>query len=206
MSTVIIGVLALQGDFAEHIDTFKKCENVECREIRKTEQLEGLHALVIPGGESTVMIKLLVEFGMFDAVKSLGSSGTPMFGTCAGCIMLAQGIEERPNQKTLALSNVMVARNAYGTQVDSFESGITGDDMVFGGTPLTAVLIRAPKITKVGPEVKVLASHGPDPVLVQQDNLLLCTFHPEITGDTRIHAYFTKFVRDTAKPFKLASA
>mmetsp|Transcript_33101 Transcript_33101/g.51574 ORF Transcript_33101/g.51574 Transcript_33101/m.51574 type:complete len:203 (-) Transcript_33101:267-875(-) len=200
--SVKIGVLALQGDFAEHIATFKKCKDVECAEIRKSEQLEGLNALVIPGGESTVMTKLLNDFKMYDDVRNFGLSGTPMFGTCAGCIMLSKDIDKMPEQKTLDLIDMTVSRNAYGPQVNSFESEITGDEAVTQGQPIRAVLIRAPMIMRAGSNTKTLASHDSNPVLLQQGNLLACTFHPEITGDTRIHQYFVNVVREHNKPFK----
>eukprot|EP00290_Baffinella_frigidus_P012493 CAMPEP_0180145172 /NCGR_PEP_ID=MMETSP0986-20121125/17477_1 /TAXON_ID=697907 /ORGANISM="non described non described, Strain CCMP2293" /LENGTH=220 /DNA_ID=CAMNT_0022089429 /DNA_START=49 /DNA_END=711 /DNA_ORIENTATION=+ len=210
---ITIGVLALQGDFAEHIDTFKRCDGVITREIRKTEQLAGLDGLVIPGGESTVMVKLLVEFGMFDDLRAFGTSGQPMFGTCAGCIMMAKSVDGNAStgvlsagiagmttaQKTLDLADYSVVRNAYGPQIHSFESDLNGDKAVFGEEPLRAVLIRAPMISRVGEGGRVLAQHDSHPVLWQQGNILTCTFHPEITGDKRVHAYFASMVRASGK-------
>jgi 5'-phosphate synthase pdxT subunit len=203
-----IGVLALQGDFAEHIATFKRCNTkVECREVRKKEQLEGLHGLVIPGGESTVMLKLLKDFEMFDAVRDFGVSGMPCFGTCAGCIMMSKSIDVdkamaqsiQPNQSTLQLADYTVTRNAYGAQTHSFETELEGDTAVFGKTPCRAVLIRAPMITSAGEGTQSLLAHthperGSTPVLLRQGNVLACTFHPEITGDARIHEYFLSYI------------
>ncbi|EKX46353.1 hypothetical protein GUITHDRAFT_152484 [Guillardia theta CCMP2712] len=202
MAEIVIGVLALQGDFAEHIATLKKCGDVKCREVRKLQDLEGTHGLVIPGGESTVILKLLRDFKLFEHVKAYGSSGIPMFGTCAGCIMLSSSIDGMPEQETLRLGDYSVKRNAYGAQVHSFESHIKGDPAIFGEEPLRAILIRAPMITKCGPNFKILAEHEGHPVLVQQDNILSCTFHPEITGDARIHKYFVELVKQKQMAYK----
>jgi len=164
---------------------------------------------------------------MFDDLVAFGRSGTPMFGTCAGCIMMSRSIDGMPEQKTLDLADYSVARNAYGSQVHSFESDLGADKevrpapapsgagprggtpgkaeswrpdpKVFGEQPLRAVLIRAPMITRVGAEGKVLAQHDSHPVLWQQGSILTCTFHPEITGDPRVHQYFASFVRKCAK-------
>eukprot|EP00283_Hemiselmis_rufescens_P009080 CAMPEP_0173434618 /NCGR_PEP_ID=MMETSP1357-20121228/13148_1 /TAXON_ID=77926 /ORGANISM="Hemiselmis rufescens, Strain PCC563" /LENGTH=203 /DNA_ID=CAMNT_0014399499 /DNA_START=11 /DNA_END=622 /DNA_ORIENTATION=+ len=202
MAKIVIGVLALQGDFAEHIATLAKCgEGVECREVRKTSELVGCHALVIPGGESTVMVKLMQEFQMFDDLRAFGTKGFPIFGTCAGCIMLAKDIESMGDQPTLGLCDISVCRNAYGSQVHSFESQLKGDGSIFGGSPVNAVLIRAPMIKRAGPGTETLLTHNATPVLLREGNILACTFHPEITGDQRVHQYFCEMVRKHGKAY-----
>lgn len=241
------------------------------------QELVGCHALVIPGGESTTMVKVMEEFKMFDDIKGFGTKvmvthrhppsslfhtrlactsfpcwrlsigrvpvlvpvpvslsvrlpragvglfedvvkterthlrdmagihytqGFPIFGTCAGCIMLSKDIEGMSEQKTLGLCDITVCRNAYGRQVDSFESLLEGDHTVFGEHAINAVLIRAPMIKRAGPGTQTLLSHNNAPVLLREGNLLACTFHPEITGDTRIHTYFVnKMVRENGKAY-----
>lgn len=192
-----IGVLELQGDFAEHTDMLRRSGAGRVVGIRLAEDLHDLDALVIPGGESTVMSKLLVEQQMMDKVKTLAKQGLPMFGTCAGCIMLANDIRQRPEQPRIGALNVSVDRNAYGSQIDSFETMVKSAYKTFvDGPPLRVVHIRAPAIVKVGEGVEVLAKHHDRPILVRQDGLLACTFHPELTNDARVHQLFLEMVQE----------
>ncbi len=181
-----VGVLALQGAFREHQKMLDAC-GVESVQIRKPEQLEGLAGLIIPGGESTTMGKLLNEFNLFEPILKLGRDGLPIFGTCAGLIMLARDIAGS-NQPRLGLMDMLVERNAFGRQVDSFEADL---DIPAVGTPLfQAVFIRAPYILSAGSGVDVLASYDEKIVFARQGRFLAAAFHPELTGDNRIHRYF----------------
>lgn len=154
-----------------------------------------LDAIVIPGGESTVMSKLLVAQDMMTTLKKFAIRGLPIFGTCAGCIMLARNIVQYPDQPRIGCLNVDVDRNAYGSQINSFETDVKSGYKAFvEGGPLRVVHIRAPAIMSVGPGVEVLASYNDRPILVRQDGLLGCTFHPEITTDTRVHKLFLEMV------------
>jgi len=183
-----VGVLALQGAFREHQKILAGC-GVDSIQIRKQEQLGGISALIIPGGESTTIGKLLNEFKFFDRIVSMGRAGLPIFGTCAGLIMLARGIvgSEQPR---LGLMDMSVERNAFGRQVDSFEADL--DIPVLGPEPFRAVFIRAPYILSVGNSVEVLASFNEKIVLARQGRFLAAAFHPELTGDLRLHCYFLK--------------
>ncbi len=187
-----IGVLALQGDFALHVAALRRC-GVEVTEIRKPEQLSGVDALVIPGGESTTLLKLMDEWQFVPALQDFHAAGKPMFGTCAGLILLARGVANPP-QFSLGLIDVDVERNAYGRQRESFEARGTAE---LNGHPtgIDMMFIRAPRIRRVGPEVQVLARHGDDPVMARQDTILVATFHPEATGDDAVHRYFCEMVR-----------
>lgn len=190
-----IGVLELQGDFAEHTDMLRRCGAGKVVGIRLAQDLHDLDALVIPGGESTVISKLLVEQDMMDKVKALARDGLPMFGTCAGCIMLASDIQQRPEQPRIGALNVTVDRNAYGSQIDSFETMVKSSYKAFvDGPPLRVVHIRAPAIVKMGDDVDILAKHHDRPILVRQGGLLACTFHPELTNDARVHQLFLEMV------------
>jgi 5'-phosphate synthase pdxT subunit len=187
-----IGVLALQGDFALHVAALRRC-GVEVTEIRKPEQLAGVDALVIPGGESTTLLKLMDEWQFVPALQDFHAAGKPMFGTCAGLILLARGVANPP-QFSLGLIDVDVERNAYGRQRESFEARGTAE---LNGHPtgIDMMFIRAPRIRRVGPDVQVLARHGDDPVMARQDTILVATFHPEATGDDAVHRYFCEMVR-----------
>jgi 5'-phosphate synthase pdxT subunit len=182
--TPTIGVLALQGDFAEHIAILRAL-GAEAVEVRLPSQLPTLDALIIPGGESTTITRLLDIYEMREPLKRLGAEGLPIWGTCAGAIVLAKQATDldRPN---LALMDIEVRRNAFGRQVDSFEEDlrIAG----FEGAPFHAVFIRAPSIERAGPSVQVLAAL-PDGAIVaaREGSLLATSFHPELTGDTRFH-------------------
>jgi pyridoxal 5'-phosphate synthase pdxT subunit len=189
-----VGVLELHGDFAEHSAMLLQCGVGKVVSVRQLSHLtDDLDALVLPGGESTVMGKLLCDLGMMDKVRSLAGAGLPMFGTCAGCILLAADLPHYPDQPRIGAMNIAVDRNAYGSQIDSFETLVqpTANNRTFTDKkPLRVVHIRAPAIAKVGEGVQVLAEHGGRPILVRQGNLLACTFHPELTTDIRVHRMF----------------
>jgi 5'-phosphate synthase pdxT subunit len=189
---LIVGVLAVQGDFAEHIAILKKI-GVETREVRLPKDLDGVDAVIIPGGESTTLRKLFDLYGLTDAITGVAKKGTPIWGTCAGMIMLAKELtDDRP--EPLHLMDITVTRNAYGRQVDSFEADI--DFPKVGKKPFRAVFIRAPAIDKVESGVEILGklSDG-SPVALQQGNLLVTSFHPELTEDTRFHKFFLSLVK-----------
>ena len=175
------GVLALQGDFREHASMFAAC-GVTVLFVRTPEELAGVDCLAIPGGESTTIAKLARDHGLVDPIRSRAADGMPVFGTCAGMIVLAQRVEG--GQPLLSLLDVTVRRNAYGRQVDSFESDVDVD----GVGPVRAVFIRAPVVSEVGDHVEVLACHEGQAVVVRQGNVLAAVFHPEIAGDPRLHA------------------
>ena len=182
---VRIGVLALQGSFPLHIAAFERL-GVEARRVRTPADLEGVSAIVIPGGESTVMSLLARKYELFEPLQRLAREGLPMMGTCAGAILLGRGSGEPPRLEAVP---VELVRNAYGTQVDSFTAPVELDplDSAFRG-----VFIRAPRIVPPAPgaDVQVLGTHEGDPVMVRSGKILLTTFHPELTDDTRVHEYF----------------
>jgi 5'-phosphate synthase pdxT subunit len=179
-----IGVLALQGAFREHLDTLASI-GVEGVRVREPIDLEGVSGLILPGGESTTMRQLIERWGLRQPILDLAESGAPIFGTCAGMIVLAREIAggEEP---ILPLLDVTVERNAFGRQLESFEADVPVD--VLGATPVHAVFIRAPIVERTGPEVDVLARLGDDRVVaVRQRNVLATAFHPELAGETRFH-------------------
>lgn len=186
-----VGVLALQGAFREHRKLLKDC-GMSSREIRKPEQLEGIDGLIIPGGESTTIGKLMVEFGLMDPIKDMALAGLPIFGTCAGLVLLAKEIEGS-TQPRLGLMDIEVVRNGFGRQVESFEADLAISAL--GLNPFRAVFIRAPYIKKVSPNIGILASFEEKIVFARQGNFLVCSFHPELTDDTRVHQYFLEMVR-----------
>ena len=191
-----IGVLALQGDFREHRQALEAL-GATVVDVKTAEQLRGVDALVIPGGESTTISKLLRLFDLFDLLKSRISEGLPIYGSCAGMIMLATAIvDPASGQECLGAIDITVKRNAFGRQVDSFESDLTIEGIA--GDPIKAVFIRAPWVESAGESVNVLASvriDGVDhPVAVQQGKALATSFHPELTEDLRIHRYFLQTV------------
>lgn len=186
-----IGVLALQGDVIEHVKMLRGL-GVEAIEVRTPEDLAKVDALIIPGGESTTIGKLAMEYGLDRAIPARVRDGMPVYGTCAGMIALSK--EARGGEPPLLrLMNIAVRRNAYGRQVDSFETDL--DIPAFGGPPLHAVFIRAPLIEQVGPGVEVLASLDGKPVLARQGNILVSAFHPELTSDDRVHRYFVEMLK-----------
>lgn len=187
---MLVGVLALQGAFREHRKMLSVC-GANSVEVRKPEQLAGLDGVIIPGGESTTIGKLLVEWHMMDELRDLGTRGMPIFGTCAGLVLLAKDIAGS-TQPRIGLMGISAVRNAFGRQVDSFERDLTIKGIE--ETPFHAVFIRAPSIRSVGPEVTVLAEVDGQAVMVRQDNLLASSFHPELTADTRVHRYFLEMI------------
>ncbi|WP_374939547.1 pyridoxal 5'-phosphate synthase glutaminase subunit PdxT [Leifsonia shinshuensis] len=192
-----VGVLALQGDFREHLAVLRGL-GADAVPVRRAEELERIDGLVIPGGESSVMDKLSRAFGVAEPLKAAIAAGLPVYGTCAGLIMLADAIVDGiAGQQSLGGLDVAVRRNAFGSQVDSFETDL--DIPQLGDEPVHAVFIRAPIVESVGEKATVLA-RVPDGrvVAVEQGDLLGTSFHPEITGDTRFHAYFLDKVRARA--------
>lgn len=177
-----IGVLAIQGDFAAHARMIKQA-GIGAIEVRAARDLEDVDGLIIPGGESTTMVKLLSEEAMVEPIKQFAESGKPVLGTCAGAILLARHVHN-PAQTSLGLIDIDVERNGYGRQVDSF---IGMSDTTIEGGPLESVFIRAPRITRVGLRVEVLATMNGEPVLVREGNVIVATFHPELTDDLRVH-------------------
>jgi 5'-phosphate synthase pdxT subunit len=189
-----IGVLALQGDFAAHGRMLDRL-HAAWVEVRKPEQLADLAGLIMPGGESTTLLKLIASTPMEPALRAFHAAGRPIFGTCAGLILLARDVTH-PAQPSLGLIDVAVERNAYGRQVDSFEAqGTLAADNSGAERPLEMVFIRAPRITRVGPGVRVLARHRDEPVLVQSASVLGATFHPEMTADLTVHEAFVAMCR-----------
>ena len=186
-----IGVLALQGDFALHRQALARIE-VESAEVRKPVALDAVDGLIIPGGESTTLLKLMDAWEFVPALEKFHAAGKPMFGTCAGLIVLAREVLN-PNQFSLGLIDVAVERNAYGRQKESFET--EGEATLDGQPrPLRMVFIRAPRIRRLGPAVTRLASHGGDCVMARQGSVLVAAFHPELTDDPTVHAYFARMV------------
>ena len=192
-----IGVLALQGDFALHAKALAKC-GVEAVEVRKPSELDEVDGLIIPGGESTTLLKLMDAWNFTPALEKFHGAGKPIFGTCAGLIILARDVEN-PKQFSLGLIDVAVERNAYGRQRESFEAQGTVrlDD---APVQLEMVFIRAPRIRRIGPGVEVLAEHRGEPVMARQDRVLVATFHPELTDSTAVHQYFCDVVAKTKAP------
>ena len=174
-----VGILAVQGDFREHAAMLRRL-GADAVEVRKPEQLEDLDGLVIPGGESTAIMRLIRIYGLEEALRRFAR---PVFGTCAGMIVLGRD--------HLGLVDVEVRRNAYGRQVASFEADLelAGED-----EPLRGVFIRAPRVAEVGPGVEVLAEHNGEPVLLRDGRFLVASFHPELTDDTRVHERFLELV------------
>ncbi|MDC7103474.1 pyridoxal 5'-phosphate synthase glutaminase subunit PdxT [Corynebacterium falsenii] len=189
---LVIGVMAVQGGFAEHCATIERLGH-EVRVVRRPQHLEGLDGLILPGGESTTMSKLLEIGGMLDPLREAISGGLPTFGTCAGLIMLAtEVLDTRPDAKSLAVLDVAVRRNAFGRQVDSFETTLPFGDI---DTPVDAVFIRAPRVERVGDGVEVVSQLPDDTIVaVRQGHVLGCSFHPELTEDDRVHEYFLRMI------------
>jgi pyridoxal 5'-phosphate synthase pdxT subunit len=181
-------VLAIQGNFASHAQALAEA-GAEALEIRKPEELTGLDALILPGGESTTMLKFLEHGNFLDALKGFASQ-KPVFGTCAGAILLAKEVRH-PAQISLGLLDVVVERNAYGRQIDS---SILTAPSELGPDPLEMVFIRAPRIVETGPNVEILARRDGFPVLVRQGHILAATFHPELSTDRRVHKLFVDTV------------
>ena len=196
MPDVRIAILALQGAFRAHADRLRHL-GAEAREARLPRDLAGVDGLVMPGGESTTMSNLLSSSGLFDEIKARISDGLPVFGTCAGMILLAtEVLDGRPDQRSFGALDATVRRNGYGRQVDSFETDLDVDGLT---APFHGVFIRAPRVESIGPAVEVLATHDDDPVLVRQGRVMAAAFHPELTPDGRLHARFLELVRSTSQ-------
>ena len=190
-STPTVGVLALQGAFRSHAERLAEL-GAATREVRVPADLEGLDAIVLPGGESTTMSRLLDTSGLYGPLTAALEGGLAAFATCAGLILVATTVlDGRGDQRPLGVLDATVRRNAYGRQRDSFETDLDVDGLA---DPFHAVFIRAPIIEAVGAEVEVLASHGDHPVLVRHGRIMAASFHPELTGDSRLHHMFLQEV------------
>lgn len=186
-----IGVLALQGAVAEHLKSLQLA-GAEAISIKRIEQLEEIDGLVIPGGESTTIGKLMRKYGFIEAIQQFSQQGKPLFGTCAGLIVLSERIAGQ-DQPHLSLMDMTVSRNAFGRQRESFETDL---DVVGIDEPIRAVFIRAPLIQEVGEGVEVLSTYHDEIVTARQGHLLACSFHPELTDDYRLHQYFADMVQE----------
>jgi len=189
-----IGILALQGAVREHVRAVE-ASGATAVEVKRVEQLDEIDGLILPGGESTAMRRLMDRSNFIPALQTFGKSGKPIFGTCAGLILLANDIEGKDDAH-LSLMDMKVARNAFGRQVDSFETQL---DVKHVAGDLNAIFIRAPYVIEVGPEVEVLAEHDGRIVAAQQGHYLCAAFHPELTNDHRFAAYFVKMVKESQK-------
>lgn len=191
-----IGVLALQGDVREHVAALA-ASGVAAVSVRRPEELAAVDGLVVPGGESTTMSKLAVLFGLMEPLRERVRGGLPVYGTCAGMILLAEKIlDPRSGQETVGGIDMIVRRNAFGRQNESFEAAVEVEGV--DGGPVEGVFIRAPWVESVGAEVVVLAEHAGHVVAVRQGNVLATSFHPELTGDHRVHRLFADMVRSVA--------
>lgn len=192
-----IGVLALQGAFIEHIGILQKL-GMEAPTVRLRHELDGLDGLIIPGGESTTILRLMHSFDLFQPLKELAQTGFPIWGTCAGMICLAKRTCSNGDLPTLGVMDIVVRRNAFGRQVDSFETGLAMPAL--GDEPFPAVFIRAPLIEEVGSAVEVLGRLPNGTVVAaRQGTLVVSAFHPELTHDFRFHRYFSQIVASHAK-------
>jgi len=188
----VVGLLALQGAFAAHGEMLRRL-GAETVEVRKPDQANGVDGLVIPGGESTTLLRLMREYAFDETIRLFASSERPVLATCMGLILLARKVTG-PEQESLGLLDVSVERNAYGRQVDSFEA--TGD---VAGRPFPMIFIRAPRILAMGKNVEVIGSLNGEPVLVREKNILAATFHPELSGDPAVHGIFLDMIAKTKR-------
>ncbi|MCX4668610.1 pyridoxal 5'-phosphate synthase glutaminase subunit PdxT [Streptomyces sp. NBC_01381] len=196
MTTPVVGVLALQGDVREHLIALASADAL-ARPVRRPEELAEVDGLVIPGGESTTISKLATLFGLLEPLRARVRAGMPVYGTCAGMIMLADKIlDPRSEQETVGGIDMIVRRNAFGRQNESFEAAV--DIAGIEGAPVEGVFIRAPWVESVGASAEVLAEHEGHIVAVRQGNALATSFHPELTGDHRVHELFVGMVRGNA--------
>jgi 5'-phosphate synthase pdxT subunit len=189
-----VGVLAIQGDFAAHMATLHEA-GAEVHEVRKAAELRQVDGLVIPGGESTTILKFILnpDLGYIEAFQEFHQAGKPLFGTCAGLILVAKDVLN-PAQFSFGFIDVGVERNSYGRQKESFET--VGESYLEGtAKPLKMVFIRAPRITRLGAQVDLLATCHEEPVMARQGNILVATFHPELTGDLTVHRYFLEMAK-----------
>ena len=189
----LVGVLAVQGDVREHVRALEAC-GAATRLVRRPGELDDLDGLVLPGGESTTMAKLAARSGLLEPLRAAVAAGLPVYGSCAGLVLLADRLlDAPPDQPTVGGLDVTVRRNAFGRQADSFESRVALDGVP--GGPLSAVFIRAPWVERVGADVEVLARAAGHPVAVRQGRMLATAFHPEVTGDRRVHRLFVESLR-----------
>jgi 5'-phosphate synthase pdxT subunit len=192
----VIGVLALQGDVREHLTALAAC-GARAVPVRRPAELAAVDGLVLPGGESTTMSRLLGVFDLLDPLRARIAAGLPVYGSCAGLVLLAREVRDgRPDQQQLGGLDVVVRRNAFGRQVDSFEADL--DVAALGETPFPAVFIRAPVVEEVGPGVEVLAAVDGRPVLCRQGRVIVAAFHPELSGDDRLHRQLLILLSDSA--------
>ncbi len=193
----MVGVVAIQGDFEKHIETLRRCDLApnEILEVRTPEELSLVHKLVIPGGESTTVGKLMERFGLGEAIRERAAKGMPVWGTCMGMIMMAAHVEGRPDQYLLNLLDIDVERNAFGAQVHSFEDSVTVEGL---DEPVTGVFIRAPIVTRLGRGVHAISHYDGKIVGVRKGNLLGTSFHPELTEDTAMHRWFLRLNSEKA--------
>lgn len=190
-----IGVLALQGAVTEHTNMLELCGS-ETVAVKRKGELDEVQGLIIPGGESTAIGKLMVKYGFVEKIRELSFQGFPIYGSCAGLILLAKQLTEG-DQPLLGLMDIEVRRNAFGRQVDSFEANLEIADL--GEKPFPGVFIRAPWIEEAGPKVKVMSRYSDKAVMAQEGNFLVSAFHPELTSDLRIHKYFMEMVEQRAR-------
>jgi 5'-phosphate synthase pdxT subunit len=188
-TSIKIGVLAIQGDFAAHIKMLNRI-GVEAFEVRRADDLSQIDGLIIPGGESTTILKFLTNENLLEPIRLFAENGKPIFGTCAGAILLARDVLNPP-QPSLGLLDITIERNAYGRQLDSHISEV---ETPLDGGAMEAVFIRAPRIKSIGKDVEALARIDAEPVFVRQGTILAATFHPELTNDERVHRYFVEKV------------
>ena len=206
IENIIVGVLAMQGGYLAHSRMLEELLQVRTSLVRTGADLEQVDALILPGGESTTIIKLLMRIGLDEAIRKRVRAGMPIYGTCAGMILLAKKVHDRPEQPTLALMDVVVERNAFGSQVDSFESDVTLDissseslslldkEVRKSASFVRGVFIRAPYVTEIGEEVEVLGKFDDKIVAVRQKNMLATAFHPELTSDSQFHEFFINII------------
>jgi 5'-phosphate synthase pdxT subunit len=197
----LVGVLALQGAFESHQQRLAEL-GTTTRQVRTPDDLAGIDALVMPGGESTTMSKLLVSSGLYGPLTELLADGLPVFGTCAGMILLAtEVLDGRPDQRSFGAIDITVRRNGYGRQLQSFETEVVVPAFGPGAPPFHGVFIRAPKVTRLGPGIEVLAEHDGVPVLLRRGAVTVASFHPELAYDHRLHAQFlNSFIRPGPRP------
>ena len=206
-TNIVVGVLAIQGDVAEHCDVLRLL-GTDTREVRTASELERVDALIVPGGESTTMGHVMKKCGADEVFVRRVAEGMPVYGTCAGAILMARKVlvpQDGQRLEHFPLMDIEIARNDYGRQVDSFVGEVMLDEKVFPLSPrIKAVFIRAPRIKKTGKNVRILAEYRSEPVLCREGNMLVSTFHPELTGDTRVHEYFLGLVDDYRKTHQTA--
>lgn len=193
---MLIGILAIQGSREEHAEVLRNL-GVDFLYVRTPEELAKVDAIILPGGESTTIGMLMRRNKLHEALQKTIGKGLPTYGTCAGAILMAKKIVGEDQADTMGLIDIAIRRNAYGSQLESFVTEL--DVPVLGKSPLEAVFIRAPQIESIGKNVEILAKHNGKPVFVREKNMLVSTFHPELTGDLRIHKYFLSFLKNAAR-------